>query len=357
MCRIVGFCGNSNGRVNALLQGLLMAEEKSNPHGTGIAIKTHSGNNIVQKKGVRAKTFLLQGHANFLWDKKYRYALGHVRFKTAGKQSDRNSHPFGVRVRGKWHFGIHNGVIGRTKELAEEFGVMPAAVDSETFWRCVAKLQNHGEDIVTAIERVTDFISDKGDFAFACMTEHEIFFWRNDERPLSVFDAREHRLGRFIASTKEMFSKAWEWACPDLDLQKVTYFEAKPYRLYRMATDTSPKYEVELVKDLRHKAKISRSIVTPSLYVPYGKRDFFDSDYCRQGSFWGEGEGIEDEGIDIDDPHGVRDLSDTDITDAIFNTELSLGQMSRKDTLYEELKEYQTALFRERRRRNGIAGV
>jgi hypothetical protein len=352
MCRIMGFCGNSNAAVTALLQGLLLAEEKSNPHGTGLAIKTDGGSNIVHKKGVRARTFLLQGHTSFLWGKKYRYALGHVRFRTAGEQSDRNSHPFGVRVHDKWHFGIHNGVIGRTRELAEEFGVKPAAVDSETFWRCVARLQNRGADAVTAIEMVTDFISDKGDFAFAYMTEREIYFWRNDERPLCVFDAREHRMGRFIASTKEMFSRAWEWACPGLDIKKVTYFEAKPYRLYRMAVNTSPKYEVEPVKNLKHKAKTSRSVVSPSRYIPYSDGDFFGEDCCNQGSLWSEGNGIEEEVRDPNDLYGVSGLSDNEITDAIFNTSLELEQMPRKDPLRDEWKGYLSALYRERRRRS-----
>ena len=347
MCRIIGFCGNSNAGVTALIQGLLLAEEKSNPHGTGIAIKTLNGNNLVRKKGCRARTFLLQGHANFLWEKKYRYALGHVRFKTAGQQSDRNSHPFGVRVRDKWHFGIHNGVIGKTKALAQEFGVRPAAVDSETFWRCIAKLQNQGEDVVAAVEKVTDFISDKGDFAFAYMTEGEIFFWRNEDRPLAVFDAREHRMGRFIASTKEMFEKAWEWACPGLDIRKVTYFEATPHRLYRLAADTSPKYEVEAVKDLEHKAKTSRSVASPSRYFSHGLS--FDRE--SQGGFWDEywGEGG---ATGSDDLYGVRDLSDAEITDAIFNAGLEMDQLPRNDPLYGDCKDYLAALHSERRRRN-----
>ena len=353
MCRIIGFCGNSNAGVTALIQGLLLAEEKSNPHGTGIAIKTLSGNNLVRKKGCRARTFLLQGHANFLWEKKYSYALGHVRFKTAGQQSDRNSHPFGVRVHDKWHFGIHNGVIGKTKELAQEFGVRPAAVDSETFWRCIAKLQNQGQDTVAAIEKVTDFISDKGDFAFAYMTEGEIFFWRNEDRPLAVFDAREHRMGRFIASTKEMFEKAWEWACPGLDIRKVTYFEATPHRLYRLAADTSPKYEVEAVKDLEHKAKTSRSVASPSRYFSHSGLSF---DRESQGGFWDEYWGEGGTAGSDGDLYGVRDLSDTEITDAIFNAGLEMDQTPRNDPLYSDCKDYLAALHGERRRRN-VDGV
>lgn len=255
MCRIAGFCGKSNANTTALLKALLLVEGKSNPHGTGIVIKTQDGKNIFKKKGVRGATFLLQGYADFLNTQKYQYALAHVRFKTAGEQSDRNSHPFGVMVKGKWHFGIHNGVIGCTDALAKEFGVNKAPVDSETYFRCVAKLQNSGKDKVDAIETVTHFISDKGDFAFAYMTEREVYLWRNEQRPLSIFDARSLGMGRFFASTKQMFEKAWALACPHLDISKVTCFEAKPYRLYRMAVNTKPAYEVEAVKDLKKKEK------------------------------------------------------------------------------------------------------
>ena len=154
-----------------------------------------------------------------------------------------------------------------------------------------------------------------------------------------------------------MFSKAWEWACPKLDIQKVTYFEAKPYRLYRMATDTSPKYEVEAVKNLKHKARTSRSVVSPSSYLSYGGRGYFGNGYCGQGSLWSEGSGIEDEVVDINDLYGVSELSDTEITDTIFNTRIELDQMSRGDPIRDEWKGYLSALYRERRRRNGRTGV
>jgi glucosamine 6-phosphate synthetase-like amidotransferase/phosphosugar isomerase protein len=359
MCRIMGFCGTSNTNVTALLRGLLLAEEKSNPHGTGIVIKKTNGKNLFQKKGIRAKTFLLQGYADFLWRKKYQYALGHVRFKTAGKQSDRNSHPFGVRVHDKWHFGIHNGIIGCTEELAIEFGIKQADVDSETFWHCMAKLQNEGESVVDAIERVTHFISDKGDFAFAYMTESEIFFWRNEQRPLCVFDARKHGMGRFIASTKEMFTKAWHWACPDLDIRKVSYFEAKPYRLYRMAIDTSPKYEVEACKELKYKTKEVRKETMgsyqPVFHDPYGYGSLFRH-YGRQSRLFEDEEDKAEDETQID-LYGVRELSDVELETAIFNKEIELDNMDREDPVFDEWYGYLRALYKERARRIEDAGV
>ncbi|MDA8324867.1 MAG: hypothetical protein M0033_01480, partial [Nitrospiraceae bacterium] len=56
--------------------------------------------------------------------------------------------------------------------------------------------------------------------------------------------------------------------------------------------------------------------------------------------------------IGSDDLYGVRDLSDTEITDAIFNAGLEMDQTPRTDPLYGECKEYLAALHSERRRRN-----
>ena len=246
MCRVFGFHGESSADVTALIRALLLVEAEDNPHGTGIVIK-RGGKNLLCKKGVQAHSFLVKGYADFLWGEKYQYALGHVRFMTNGEQTDRNAHPFGFRVHGKWHFGIHNGVILRDAELADEFGVRVANVDSETLFRCIAVLQNKGHKVVDAIERVTHFVSSRGNFALAYMTESEIFLWRDNQRPLWVFDCRKHGMGMFFASTPQMFARAWEWACPSRDFSRVSCFETRPYRLYRMAGG-----KIEVVKDLKH---------------------------------------------------------------------------------------------------------
>jgi hypothetical protein len=334
----------------------LLAEEGNNPHGTGLVIKKTDGKNLFKKKGVRGKTFLLQGHADFLWKEKYQYVLGHVRYKTAGKQSDRNAHPFGVKVGERWHFGIHNGIIGATKALAKEFGVNEADVDSETFFRVIAKLQNQGESVVDAIETATHFISDSGNFAFAYMTAKEIFLWRNEQRPLCVFDARKVGMGRFFASTLEMFTKAWQWACPEVDIKKVSYFEAKPYRLYRMAVNTTPKYEIEAVKDLKHKVK-------PPLINSHGShRSFFYNPFSPHGSYYLPSAHLNrqadlfkrDKGEEPYDFLGVKGLSNAELETAIFNTQIDLDDSSDHN-LFDSRSDYLEALLEEERRRKNYA--
>ena len=261
MCRILGWAGEISSpaqhrKIYLILKGLILAEEKENPHGTGLATFSESGYQGYQlvKKGMRGATFLLQGHADFLKNQKgLRAVLGHVRFKTSGKQSDQNAHPFGFRVVGNWHFGMHNGVIGCADELAKKYGIKKHAVDSATFFHCLAKVAE-SKGLVTSIEEVTYEASLTGDFAFAVMRRNEIYLWRNESRPLCIFDLREEGLGRFFCSTKEMFEKALSLSGVSLK-NKIKHFEAEPYRLYKVGHNTSPKLEVEVIKDLKHKEK------------------------------------------------------------------------------------------------------
>ncbi|MFI5305082.1 MAG: hypothetical protein ACHQYP_09850 [Nitrospiria bacterium] len=52
---------------------------------------------------------------------------------------------------------------------------------------------------------------------------------------MAILDARELGLGRWFASTKEVFTNAWQSLRGALgSITKVTYQEAKPHRLYRL---------------------------------------------------------------------------------------------------------------------------
>lgn len=250
MCRIFGFCGESSPQTTALLRALVLTEESGNPHGTGLLVKNKNGKVSLNKKGIRGRDFLVQGYADFLWTRKYSYALGHVRFKTKGPQCDENSHPFGYQVNEKWFWGIHNGIIGVPEEIAERYGIKEAAVDTATFFKALAKLQRQGKQAHVAIEELSSFISQKADFAFAYLTDDCLWLWRSPDRPLCIFDARPVGLGRWFASTKEMFAKAWIMSGIRADITKCTYFEAKPYSLYYVKADGI--YEVEALKTLRH---------------------------------------------------------------------------------------------------------
>jgi len=330
MCRIFGFVGNIKKEerplVGRILRGLILAEESKNPDGTGVVIKTMpKGYNVMVKKGVRGKAFLVRGYADFLYPGNFYMALGHVRKKTTGKVSSRNAHPFGYKINERWYYGIHNGKIGNVEELAREYGIKPAKVDSETFFRVLAKMLRDGADVVEAIEELTYFISDKAEFAFAYMTPKEIFLWRNEGRPLAIFDFRSVGLGRFFASTRTMMEKALRLAIPKASkkFKKVTSFEAVPYRLYRMSLDDN--YEVVAVKDLKYREKPKHRVV--------------ETFWQRNRSYW------------RDDRYGVRDMTDEQIETEMFNLEIELDSDFSDPNEYYELEDYYQALHREKRRR------
>jgi len=251
MCRIAGFVGNKATRkVATILRGLVVAEDRSNPHGTGIAVRTRDGKTQIMKKGIRGRSYLVRGCADFLWNARFNMALLHVRYMTSGEQSDRCSHPFGFRVKGQWHFGMHNGVFSDSlcTKMSEEFGCSKSKVDSETFFWALQALQNGGKSLEEAIQTLTAFIGNEGAYAFAYMTTDSVYLWRSEGRPLSAFDLRGENLGRWFCSTPEMFKKGLKIA--GYDSLQYTGFDVKPFRLYRVGQKTSPAHEVEAVCDL-----------------------------------------------------------------------------------------------------------
>jgi len=258
MCRIFGWTGELHSpeqlkKVSLLIKGLILSEEERNPHGTGLCVYSQSSGHQLLKKGLRGSAFVLRGYPDAVLKIKMRSVIGHVRFKTSGEQSDKNAHPFGFRIKGEWMFGIHNGIIGCANALTKKYNIKPFAVDSATFFACLAKVAE-SKGLEEAIEEVSYEASLTGDFAFAILKKGEIYLWRNEARPLCFFDLRKEGLGRVFCSTREMFEKAVSLA--GLKFKEVPYFEAKPHRLYKVGHKTTPRnFEVEVVKELKHKEK------------------------------------------------------------------------------------------------------
>jgi len=285
MCGIFGFTGHSSWKTSVLLQALCIADEVRGTHSTGIVTQTSRDNFFMSKKAVRGKAFVARGHCAFLFNRKYGNALGHNRFATAGAVNDRNAHPFAVKVGvKKWNFGVHNGIVGDKEEIAREYGVQNHDVDSAVVLKAMGKVQSQGHGVVDAIEEVTNFISPKADFAFAYLNgdEKAVYLWRSPDRPLTIIDARKLGLGRWFCSTPEIFAAAWNILRGALgDLKKVSKFDARPYRLYRVADDGE--FEVEPIRDLKHTRR----------FVGYHHfDDDSDSDLrgrspeCRRNRYW-----------------------------------------------------------------------
>jgi len=349
MCRIAGYIGNKATRkVATILRGLLVAEDRSNPHGTGIVVRDSKSphKSHISKRGIRGRSYLVQGYADFLWERQFSMALLHVRYMTTGEQSDRCSHPFGFRVKGHWHFGMHNGVFSDAlcTRMSEEFGCSKSNVDSETFFWALQALQNGGKGLEESIQTLTGFIGSEGAYAFAYMTTDSVYLWRSEGRPLSVFDLRESNLGRWFCSTPEMFKKGLQIAGVT-KLQGGSSFDVKPFRLYRVGHKTTPALEVEAVCDLPKPLPPPKpeKLVTPASSwrdhgVPSGVQPSLWEDDAPEGS--------EEDLIEYEFP--------SDLTNSALNRKIhEVSRACEYDTLYSD---YLAELLYEREMRKWKGG-
>lgn len=265
MCKLFGFIGEKDDNVVKIIRGLLLAEEKSNPHGTGI-VTNRKGLFTIKKKGIRGLHFIAQGYADFLWRESFDYLIGHVRYKTAGDACDRNAHPFGSQVAEKWYFLAHNGVLGsEIDDVAKKFkaNIDKVKVDSEKFLRCITAQMRNGTDIVEAIKNATYEVSDVGDFAFTLLTPRELYVWRNNERPLNII---YYKNSIFYASTLSMFKDALEIS--GVKMEKTVYSEVNPYTLYKIVKEKGKVKIYAVEENMPHKERKPK-FKSHSLYSGY----------------------------------------------------------------------------------------
>jgi predicted glutamine amidotransferase len=315
MCGLAGWVGNpaDDGlrlRVALLMQVLFFPLQSRGKDGAGYVV-SDGVRHHVRKKALKPSEFVYAGNTEALFGTEYRYLLAHAREATikATAGRDRNSHPFAVKIGdGRYSFGIHNGRVGRSDELAEKYGIRLADVDSESMFRAVAALQRWGAKAPDAISEIVEFISDRSEFACAYLDtgapepeDRALYLWRSEGRPLFVFDARSIGLGRFFCSTKEIFQKGWAYLRGYLGpLSAVGVWETKPFRLYRAAADGV--CEVDGIGDMPHRAVRKSASVhvagtgrtsygavysmgsrfgSTSPDIPYGQEPFF-GDYIRR---------------------------------------------------------------------------
>mgnify|MGYP000928998789 CR=1 FL=1 len=279
MCGIFGFIGMSSVRTSLLVEQLCIADAVRGRDSTGLCVHQRPGLAWLVKHAKPGTAFVADGHTAFLFDRQkagsgYRIVLGHNRAATSGAVTARNAHPFPLPLGGREHdFGVHNGTIGRTKELAKTFGVKGSfEVDSEVALRAVAKLRSGGLDTPGAVERVTEFISADADFAFAYLetAAETVWLWRSPDRPLAAIDATAVGLGWWFCSTPAIFERAWGSIRGFLfPVSKLKAYELSPYRLYRVRWGGgSPSFEP--VRELRHNRRVRPAPPPPATGAPAG---------------------------------------------------------------------------------------
>ncbi len=150
MCGIVGYVGHSRSVHEVIVDGLRRLEYRGYDS-AGVAVWT--GDELVIRRAV-GKLSNLDAQLRSE-DLAGRLGLGHTRWATHGKPSERNAHPHragDVTI-------VHNGILENYRELRAELERAGRALLSDTDTELVAHLIDlevaHGHDLLTAVRRAT----------------------------------------------------------------------------------------------------------------------------------------------------------------------------------------------------------
>ncbi|MFW6176110.1 MAG: glutamine--fructose-6-phosphate transaminase (isomerizing) [Thermoplasmatota archaeon] len=177
MCGIVGYAGTEN-VGDILLRGLKRLEYRGYDS-AGVAIKSGDDDLYIQKK---------KGRVEDLDDEKFStgtIGIGHTRWATHGKPSDKNAHPFSdcdnnIAI-------IHNGIIDNFVSLKEKLVEEGHEFTSETDSEIIAHLleDNYQGDLLEALRKSIKRL--KGAFAIVAIhkDEENLVVARN-ESPLVI---------------------------------------------------------------------------------------------------------------------------------------------------------------------------
>ncbi len=166
MCGIVGYVGTHRAAQEVLLDGLRRLEYRGYDS-AGVAIFCENGLRIERAVGKlanldeRLRAEPLEGHAG----------LGHTRWATHGKPSERNAHPH----RSGRATVVHNGIIENYREIRAELEASGRVIQSETDTELIAHLIDieceTAANLLEALTRVTKRL--EGSYAMAAVDEKQ----------------------------------------------------------------------------------------------------------------------------------------------------------------------------------------
>lgn len=180
MCGIVGYIGNRKA-APLLLEGLKKLEYRGYDS-AGVAVNNGRGIEIIKKKGK-----LSELEKKMVDDfPEGKIGIGHTRWATHGKPSDRNSHPHNDC--GGEFVLVHNGIIENFREHRENLKAGEHEFKSDTDTEVIAHLleEHYNGDLKQALVEVVDLL--EGSFALAVLSQEDadrIFAVRKDS-PLIV---------------------------------------------------------------------------------------------------------------------------------------------------------------------------
>lgn len=222
-------------KQQVLLKNLLLEDEIRGRDSTGVAL-LEDNKLFLLKKAIPASIFCMSTFDSlFKTERRYIAGIAHNRAASSGAVTDRNAHPFGLKVGNGWDCACHNGTFAYNIDRilqTERFDV-----DSETVLTKIAR-DSISKPLVTAMKDVLRKIEyeDAGNYAILYLSTEDksILAVRDEERPLFFFDAAH--LGYWFCSTEEIFKRAWkrlEPLIPDYS-KTVLKFGIEPYVIYRL---------------------------------------------------------------------------------------------------------------------------
>jgi len=166
MCGIVGYIGREYRAMDILIDGLRRLEYRGYDSagvailsGSELEVRRATGKLINLENNLRERP--VQGHVG----------IGHTRWATHGKPSERNAHPHragGVVI-------VHNGIIENYRELREDLQSAGRELKSETDTELVSHLIDQGveqgHDLLEAVREACKRLT--GSYAFAAMSESD----------------------------------------------------------------------------------------------------------------------------------------------------------------------------------------
>ena len=196
MCGIIGYTGDSDAR-EIILKGLHTLEYRGYDS-AGMTVFTNDGLKTVKTSG---RVEELERKSDFLSDTETFCGIGHTRWATHGKPTERNCHPHGT----KSVMVVHNGIIENYEELKKEFA--PDSFYSDTDTEVVAKLidREYGKTHDALLSVINTSKKLTGAYALGIVfadIPDTVFALRKDN-PLLIGKSED---GMFIASDISAFS-------------------------------------------------------------------------------------------------------------------------------------------------------
>jgi len=238
-CGVIGMYAPGQQVANSTYLGLYALQHRGQ-ESAGIAVSDGETITVVKDMGLVTQVFderrlaPLEGHL----------AIGHVRYSTTGSSTWRNAQPV-YRSVGDAGFSLgHNGNLTNTEELAQELGMLPGVLtsDSELVGELLAReygdeLRSDGRDLEHALQQVLPRLA--GAFSLVLMDEAHVFGVRDRHgfRPL-VLGRTEG--GWVIASETAALDIVGAHFVRDVEPGELVAIDATGVRSIRFA-DATPK--------------------------------------------------------------------------------------------------------------------